>query len=452
MKPVDRVLQLRKAPFQIRYIGRSGRPSVFASWNPDIVHQWSQLRDPLVAWARTGSAAQPSSLYVHEKALAVFEGWNAEFTKQWGSVFASEDVKTYKAYRGKLGTEPLLLSSGRNYANFLEQPDGTMLYSVDSLNDSTVASYPRDTIFLVLFDDKDYDSKRAREMQFYSLRWAPLTIRFAAPSEPAGGDWEGFVFQWGYAPRKKYVLSMSSKHSVDLDIEGKTTVVKERLRDVQLPVRLKSDETSRSIITTGEADRNGIILFTGKVIEKKTLYTRGGEEFPGSETGEIESFSGLIDPATKKMGLLDVTGRNLPPGAKDAMARVLEDAQNGLQLPDYPLRIGDAHTRRQKTEIEIPMPGYEAIAGIVVTTYTLKRIVTPLAFFDVRMDCEIDSKNLAGGLSAACKGTGSLRFDMQERLPREYLLSKDMTLEVDTPEARNSVRSRSTTKIEYMTQ
>ena len=188
VEPIDGVLQLRKAPFQIRYVGKSGRPSVFVSWNPDTVAQCSRLHDPLVTYSGTGLAATPSMLYVDAKPLTVFEGWNAEFEKQWGKVFEPQNVEAYKAYRTKLGAEPLLLSSGRNYANFWEQFDGTMVYSVDLLDDLKIASYPLNTIFLVLFADKDYDLKRGRETQFYSLRWAALTVEFS-PSIQAKNGW-----------------------------------------------------------------------------------------------------------------------------------------------------------------------------------------------------------------------------------------------------------------------
>ncbi|OPY60304.1 MAG: hypothetical protein A4E57_04497 [Syntrophorhabdaceae bacterium PtaU1.Bin034] len=164
----------------------------------------------------------------------------------------------------------------------------------------------------------------------------------------------------------------------------------------------------------------------------------------------IEGFAGLIDRETKKMKLVSVAGQSLPPGAKDAMAKMLDDAWNRLQFPARPLKIGDVHTQRQKALFDIPMPGHETTAATMVTTYTLKKIVTPLAFFDVRTDCEIASEGLPS-VSAACSGTGSLQFDVQERIPREYLLSMDMTLEVATPETRNSVKSRWTTTIEYMT-
>lgn len=443
--PIDGVLELRKAPFQIRYTGKEGVPSVFASWNPATAAQWRDLRGPLATCNGTHLAVYPSSLYVDAKPLTVFEGWNPAFERQWGRSFNPDDLEAYKIYRRSLNTEPLLVTSGRNYTNFQVQSDGSRLYPVDLLDASPVASYPPDAIYLVLFADKDFAAARARLMQFYPIRWAPLTIRFAASSRRAD-DSPGYVFEWSYSPNKKYVRSINNSKSTTLAMERKTQPGDERSRQMLRPVAITSDRVTKSVITTGSPDAQENIPFTVKIIENRTTLGLDATKAAPGLQGKIESYTGVIVPNTKRMRVLSIGGKDLSQKENNFWTMAVNREQDSLRLPAYPMKIGDAYTHRHAAAVTIP---FKTIEVNVFSTYTLRKIEGALALFDIASECALSPQHMQDGMSAAGSGTGSLRFDLQKQMPLNYLSSVEIKVEVDGPEAMTSVVDRSTVRIEH---
>jgi len=172
VEPVNGIVSLARSPFQIRYKGKN-RPSVFASTNPRVKDQYGQIREPLVTWSGTGSAAYPSDLYVSNDLLSIYEGWSPSFEKEWGKIFEKKDRDSFSNFRKQLSAEPLLIASGRNYTNFVPQADGSRLFSVLGINGKTISETRYYFLYLVLFTD---NSQPSREMPVYSLNWAPLVV------------------------------------------------------------------------------------------------------------------------------------------------------------------------------------------------------------------------------------------------------------------------------------
>lgn len=175
VEPVNGVVSLMRSPFYIRYKGKGLRPSVFASTNPKVKAQHQQLRNPLVSWSGTGSAAYPSELYVSSDQLSLYDGWSQQFEKDWGKIFEKEDRVTFSNFRNQLSAEPLLISSGRNYANFVPQSDGSHIYAVSRINGKAISETRYRLLHLILFAD---NAPVSREVVPYILHWASVDVAF----------------------------------------------------------------------------------------------------------------------------------------------------------------------------------------------------------------------------------------------------------------------------------
>lgn len=170
------VVTLSRRAFSIRYRGKGTAPSVYANFNPKLNTQVTELHDPIVSFAGTGSAAYPSQLYVENDALDLYQGWSAAFDKAWGTVQGDTVQTAYATLRNRLTTEPTIIMSGRNYSNFEQQADGSYLFTVNQINDSFPPFTDVTTLHLILFVD---DSTSTRDASVYLLNWSPLVITFS---------------------------------------------------------------------------------------------------------------------------------------------------------------------------------------------------------------------------------------------------------------------------------
>lgn len=170
------VLKLTRHPFSIRYTGKRTSPSIYASFNAKLEMQISELRDPVVTFAGTGSAAYPMQLYVDNDALDLYQGWSAAFDKEWGSVQGDTARTEYAEFRNRLSSEPVIIMSGRNYSNFEQQADGSYLFTVNRINDSLPPFTSITKLFLLLFVDGNATN---RDANVFLLNWSPLIIDFS---------------------------------------------------------------------------------------------------------------------------------------------------------------------------------------------------------------------------------------------------------------------------------
>ncbi len=175
VQPNNGVVRLNRSEFYIRHTRKGQRPSVFASSNPKVKEQFQSLRDPLVTWDGTGTAASPSELFVDGGTLQLYEGWSSAFEKDFGKMLGSKIRAEFTTFRKQLSTEPLLITSGSNYANFVPQSDGSSAYTVSRINDKAFPNIGHTYLYLVLFaDDVPFGSGVSQ----YLLHWTPVVIEF----------------------------------------------------------------------------------------------------------------------------------------------------------------------------------------------------------------------------------------------------------------------------------
>ncbi len=174
IQPNNGVVKLTRTPFYIRYSGKK-TPSIFASSNSKVKEQFQLLRDPLVTSSGTASAAYPLQLYVNSEPLDIYEGWSTEFDKEWGKVFSGYQ-SDYEAFYKSFPSKPIIVMSGHNYTNFLNNPkDGYSLYPVVKLNEENLPNTSITFLYILLLAN-DFPSTEVRHP--YQLQWAPLVIEF----------------------------------------------------------------------------------------------------------------------------------------------------------------------------------------------------------------------------------------------------------------------------------
>jgi hypothetical protein len=77
------------------------------------------------------------------------------------------------------------------------------------------------------------------------------------------------------------------------------------------------------------------------------------------------------------------------------------------------------------------------------------QIEAPIAFFDITTDIELATKNSEMHIAVEGGGSGSMRFNLENKLPIDYVTSENMRLTMDAPEVRVTVKSNSNTRMEY---
>jgi hypothetical protein len=112
------------------------------------------------------------------------------------------------------------------------------------------------------------------------------------------------------------------------------------------------------------------------------------------------------------------------------------------------MKIGDSFTQRLK--LQVPVPGLQPVDMFAVVKYTLRRIEAPIAFFDIATDIELATKNTEMHIAVEGGGSGSMRFNLENKLPTDYVTSGNMRLTIDAPEVRVTVKGSSNTTMEYM--
>jgi len=260
-------------------------------------------------------------------------------------------------------------------------------------------------------------------------------------------DSEGFLFQGSYAPSKTYVTTVSTKSSNSFKLEGKSEDMKDKLKQTQFPIQIEGNQTTRMMLTTDKVDEQGNIPFVIKVVENTSSYTMGGKKVPSGPRLEDAALTGLIDGKTKRINILSIKGKDLPPQVEGILTKIFEDAQNQLEFPAYPMKPGDSFTQRLK--LQIPVPGLQPLDFFTIVKYTLKEIEASFAVFDIKIDLELATKNSELQMSVEGGGLGTMRFDMKNGLPLYYVSSMDLRFTIDAPDMRFTMKSTFDTKREY---
>lgn len=172
LAPLNGVVSLTRSPFSIRYLGQGPEPSVFASTKSRVHKQYRESSAPLSSLVGTGSAVYPSDLFVTGERLSLYDGWSREFERDWGQVYGDGERLAFADLSGQLPSRPRLTMSGRNYANFVSQPDGSRLYEVSRLNGEAVSRTRYRSLYLALFVDDGGDASA------YLLEWATVELEF----------------------------------------------------------------------------------------------------------------------------------------------------------------------------------------------------------------------------------------------------------------------------------
>lgn len=173
--PNNGVYTLARRPFAIKYRGKKGAPSVFVTTNPTVKKQVAQLHGPLLAWLGTGLFADHGDLYVSEKPLELFEGWSTSFENEWGSIFTPKNRAAFQHFFQNWRGKPILLASGRDYVNFVEQADGTSLFKVVAVGGNAFPDIPFTVLHLLFFVDAEVVGD---EIKPYALFWSAVQIEF----------------------------------------------------------------------------------------------------------------------------------------------------------------------------------------------------------------------------------------------------------------------------------
>lgn len=268
-------------------------------------------------------------------------------------------------------------------------------------------------------------------------------------TEARAEDSEGFIFEWSYAPSRVYTNTVLVDSTSYLTMKGKSKTAKEKLKTSQFPLEIKNSQRTGSVITTDKTDQYGNIPFMCKIVEHSNTNIANCKIIPSTRPDILEEvvYTGMIDGKTKTLNIISVKGKNLPPEAENIIKEMMEEVQKQLQMPAYPLKTGDSFTNRLK--LHIPVPGLQPVEMFIVLKYTLKKIESPLAFFNIKIDLELAMKESEENATAKGGGSGSMRFDIKNRLPIDCIMLLKMKVTLDTPEVKMVVKSKSNTKMEF---
>jgi hypothetical protein len=260
-------------------------------------------------------------------------------------------------------------------------------------------------------------------------------------------DTKGIIFQWSYAPNRTYKSTMITDATNLFIIEGKSENVKEKLQSVPRPIEIKNSVMTKMETVSGQIDKEGNIPFTTRIVEIKSSNEMNGKITKKSNRDAPNNyFSGVVDKKTKRINILSFNGNKLPADTDELKIKMLNDAIYYMQFPDYPLKTGGTFTNRIKQQI--PTRTLGTIDLILIADYKLVKLDQDFALFNITLNLEIDSSTIPKQLSIKGGGSGTMRFDMKERIPCDYWSNLNMLFSEDGPEVKFTMKSESVTKTE----
>lgn len=233
------------------------------------------------------------------------------------------------------------------------------------------------------------------------------------------------VFESRFQPNSEYISETKSISKSKINFSGPEEKIDNiKASGIKLPMIVESSNYTKS--TTHTFD-----LLPDSTFKAKMEYgnMRTSQVLNGERSEKDSPISGLIVEGTynsqNKLKIDTLISDKVDDNTKNTLISTLENVQDKITFPDYPMKVGDSF--EQKIPMNIPVAGVSNVGIIIVTKYKLKNISGDLATFKIKQAIELNMGMEQANISAAGDGKGVSEFDMSEKFITKY--ESDLTIE-----------------------
>ncbi|HYF66619.1 MAG TPA: hypothetical protein VD884_00725 [Ohtaekwangia sp.] len=234
------------------------------------------------------------------------------------------------------------------------------------------------------------------------------------------------VFDSRFQPNSEYITEMESISKSKINFTGPEEKIDNiKASGIELPMIVEGSTSMKTTIQTFD-------LLPDSTFKVKMGYgnIRSSQLQNGQGTEKDSPISGLIIEGTynsqNKFKIDTLISDKVDNNTKNTLIYTLENVQDKIAFPDYPMKVGDSF--EQELPMNIPVAGISNVGIIIKTKYKLKNISGDLASFEIDQTIELNMDVEQANVSATGSGTGISQFDIAEKFITKY--ESDLTIEL----------------------
>ena len=254
-----------------------------------------------------------------------------------------------------------------------------------------------------------------------------LLLTFIVIFFNACGQSQEVVFDTKFQPNLEYTTELISTSKNKVNFSGPEEQINNiKASGIELPMLTEGSTSMTSIIKTFELEKDSSFKAKMTYEKVKSIQVQNGErtEKESPITGmQIEGFYNSLN----KFKIDTIISDKIDDATRQTLVYTLENVQNQINFPDYPMKVGDSF--EQETPMNIPVAGMSNVSIVIMTTYELARISGDIATFDFDQDIQLNMDIEQANVSATGGGTGTSHFDISKKFITRY--ESDLTIEME---------------------
>lgn len=194
---------------------------------------------------------------------------------------------------------------------------------------------------------------------------------------------------------------------------------------VQNPIIIEGSSSFTSSIKTQELSPDGSFDAIMTYQKVKSTQAQNGQSTQKDSPLNGMRIEGKYD--SNNMFKVDtIIGNGVNSALRTTLTSTLENVQEQIDFPDYPLKPGD--TFNQTMPMTIPVAGVQNVQIVVKTEYLLKEIKGDIATFDITQNVELNMDVEGSSIFASGEGTGVSHYSISKEFITKY--ESNLTMKV----------------------
>jgi hypothetical protein len=225
-------------------------------------------------------------------------------------------------------------------------------------------------------------------------------------------------------PNRVYIMTFKTSSKSIVDFNGpKEKIERIKEKGITFPVITENKSEMVTTIYSDSLEKDQSFHATMKYGEIKSIDINNGAE---TESGS--PISGLIIKGVynseNKFKIDTFISEKIDANLKNTLKASIENAQDQINFPDKPMKIGDDFN--QKMPMSIPIAGLNPIKVVINTNYKLIKIKDNIASFDLKRTIKLEVENQQFEVEASGGGKGISEFDIMNM----YLTKEESDLDI----------------------
>lgn len=254
-----------------------------------------------------------------------------------------------------------------------------------------------------------------------------LLLVFTSILFNACGQANEVIFDTKFQPNLEYRTEMTTTSKSTVNFTGPEEQINNiKASGIELPIITEGSTSMTSTIKTYELKEDSTFSAKMTYDKVKSIQVQNGEktEKVSPIAGmEIEGFYNSLN----KFKIDTIISDKVDDATRQTLTYTLENIQNQINFPDYPLKVGDSF--EQEIPMNIPVAGISNVGIVIKTTYELASITGDIATFDFKQDIQLNMDIEQSNVSATGGGTGVSHYDIAKRFITKY--ESDLTIEME---------------------